>query len=257
MAQRAERRTGQRADDQRSEQDDDAPPPGRRAEHEGHPGEPRLPAACAVVVAITLYAALPSHLILGPRFVVPALELLLFVPLVAVNPWRMRRENRLLRRLSIMLVLLIAVTNAVALVLLVEQLVAGSTENGRQLLLAAGQVWLTNIIIFAMAYWELDRGGPVQRTQARGRDLPLADFRFPQDEDHDAVREVAARSSVKAGWTPGFVDYFYVSVTNSSAFSPTDTMPLSARAKLLMAAESVSALLLSVLVIARGVGLLK
>ncbi|MEU8269719.1 hypothetical protein AB0B89_21495, partial [Sphaerisporangium sp. NPDC049002] len=167
MAQRAEQDTGQRADDQRSEQDDD-PPPGQRAERQGHPGEPRLPAACAVVVAIALYSALPSHLILGPRFVVPALELLLFVPLVAVNPWRMRRENRLLRRLSIGLVLLIAVTNTVALVLLVEQLVAGRTDNGKQLLLAAGQVWLTNIIIFAMAYWELDRGGPVQRTQARG-----------------------------------------------------------------------------------------
>ncbi|MFC4585933.1 hypothetical protein [Sphaerisporangium corydalis] len=230
---------------------------GRRAERPGHPGEPRLPAACAVVVAIALYAALPGHLILGPRFVVPALEALLFVPLVAVNPWRMRRENTLLRRLSIALVLLIAVTNAVALVLLVQKLVAGRTEDGSQLLLAAGQVWLTNIIIFAMAYWELDRGGPVRRTQARGQDLPAADFRFPQDEDHDAVDEVATRSSMKSGWTPGFVDYFYVSVTNSSAFSPTDTMPLSARAKLLMATESVSALMLSILVIARGVGLLR
>jgi hypothetical protein len=108
-----------------------------------------------------------------------------------------------------------------------------------------------------MAYWELDRGGPVRRTQSPGRELPPADFRFPQDEDHDAISEVAARSSAKSGWTPGFLDYLYVSVTNSSAFSPTDTMPLSHRAKMLMATESVSALMLSVLVISRGVSLLK
>ena len=93
--------------------------------------------------------------------------------------------------------------------------------------------------------------------RTRGRAvLPPADFRFPQDEDHDAVDEVAARSAVKSDWSPAFLDYFYVSVTNSSAFSPTDTMPLSHRAKMLMAIESVSALMLSVLVIARGVSLL-
>jgi hypothetical protein len=96
----------------------------------------------------------------------------------------------------------------------------------------------------------------VRRTQADRDDLPPADFRFPQDEDHDAITEVAARSSLKSGWAPGFIDYLYVSVTNSSAFSPTDTMPLSPRAKLLMAAESVSAIVLSVLVIARGVSLI-
>lgn len=87
--------------------------------------------------------------------------------------------------------------------------------------------------------------------------LPSADFRFPQDEDHDAITEVAQRSSAKSGWAPGFVDYLYVSITNSSAFSPTDTMPLTVRAKLLMATESVSALTLSILVVAFGVGLLK
>jgi hypothetical protein len=87
--------------------------------------------------------------------------------------------------------------------------------------------------------------------------LPVADFRFPQDEDQDAIIEVAKRSSGKSGWVPGFVDYLYVSVTNSSAFSPTDTMPLSPRAKLLMALESVSALVIAVLVIAYAVGQLK
>ncbi len=210
-----------------------------------------------MLVAIALYAALPDDLLFAPRFVVPVLELLLFVPLVAANPRRMVRENRWLRRVSIALVLVIAAANAAALISVVGQLVSGHAKHGSELLMAAGQVWLTNIIVFGLAFWELDRGGPVRRTQAQDRDLPPADFRFPQDEDHDAIDEVAIRSSAKSGWTPGFIDYLYVSVTNSSAFSPTDTMPLSPRVKLLMAAESVSAILLSVLVIARGVSLLR
>lgn len=222
-----------------------------------HPGEPRLPAAIAVVAAILLYAVLPSAMQVGPRFVVPVLELALFIPLVLANPRRMSRENRFLRRLSISLVLLIAFTNLAALVQLIHSLVDGEATAGGQLLAAGGQVWLTNVLVFALAFWELDRGGPVTRFRVKRPKLPDADFRFPQDEDHDAITEVARRSSAKAGWVPGFVDYLYISITNSSAFSPTDTMPLTPRAKLLMAAESVSALMISVLVVAFGVGLLK
>ncbi|MGW6277000.1 hypothetical protein [Kribbella sp. NPDC055071] len=221
-----------------------------------HPGEPRLPAAVGVVAAIGLYALLPSSLQIGPRFVVPGLELLLFIPLVLANPRRMSRENRLLRRLSIGLVLLIALSNTTALVLLIRSLLIGEATAGAQLLAAAGQVWLTNVLVFALAYWELDRGGPVTRYRVDRPGLPDADFRFPQDEDHDAISEVSQRSSAKSGWVPGFVDYLYMSITNSSAFSPTDTMPLSVRAKLLMAVESVSALMLSILVVSFAIGLL-
>ena len=230
----------------------------RDRRHQVHPGEPRLPAAIAVLAAIALYALLPDKLLITPRFVVPALELVLFVPIVSANPRRMTQQNKLLRRLDIVLLLLIAASNAVALVLLIQRLVSGSGSNdGATLLLAAGEVWLTNVLVFALAYWELDRGGPVSRTQVPRPRLPAADFRFPQDEDHDAINEVAERSAARSGWTPGFIDYFYVSVTNSSAFSPTDTMPLSPRVKLLMALESVSALVMSVLVISYGVGQLK
>ncbi|WP_410790661.1 hypothetical protein [Kribbella sp. C-35] len=220
------------------------------------PAEPRLPAAVAVMAAIGLYAVLPGALQIGPRFVIPALELLLFVPLVLANPRRMSKENRFLRRLSIGLVLLIALSNTTALVLLIRSLVVGEATAGGQLLAAAGQVWLTNVLVFALAYWELDRGGPVTRFRVDRPGLPAADFRFPQDEDHDAISEVAQRSSARSGWAPGFIDYLFVSVTNSSAFSPTDTMPLTVRAKLLMAVESVSALMLSVLVVSFAVGLL-
>jgi uncharacterized membrane protein len=220
-------------------------------------GEPRLPAALAVLAAIGLYALLPNQLLLGPRLVVPVLEILLFVPLLIANPTRMTRESQALRRLAIGLVLLIACANAVVLVLLVQELVTGRASQGTGLLLAAGQVWTTNILVFSLAYWELDRGGSVQRTHTPRPRLPAADFRFPQDEDHDTISEVAQRSSEKSGWMPGYLDYLYVSVTNSSAFSPTDTMPLSPRAKMLMATQSVSALVLSVLVISRGISLLK
>lgn len=232
---------------------------GMRTERAGqtHPGEPRLPAAVAVTAATALYAALPNDLLIGPRYVVPGLELILFIPLVLANPRRMSRENRLLRRLSIALLLLIAGSNLGALGLLVRSLVIGQAKAGGQLLGAAGQVWLTNVLVFALAFWELDRGGPVSRVRVVRPHLPAADFRFPQDEDHDAITEVAQRSAARSGWAPGFIDYLYVSITNSSAFSPTDTMPLSPRAKLLMAVESVSALTLSVLVVAFGVGLLQ
>jgi hypothetical protein len=221
-----------------------------------HPGESRYPAAAAVLVAVVLYAALPSALFIGPRFLVPVLEIALFVPLLIGNPRRMTRETRVLRLVSIGLLLLIAATNTTSLGLLVNELVNGSPKKGSALLLGAAQVWLTNIIVFSLAFWEIDRGGPVVRTRTPRSQLPPADFRFPQDEDHDAIDEVAARSAAKSDWSPAYLDYFYVSVTNSSAFSPTDTMPLSHRAKMMMSVESVSALMLSVIVIARGVSLL-
>jgi hypothetical protein len=118
------------------------------------------------------------------------------------------------------------------------------------------QVWVTNVIGFALLYWELDRGGPVARRRKRREDIPAADWRFSQDENHDAVSEVSRGSSKTSGWVPIFVDYLYVSVTNSSAFSPTDTMPLTSRAKVLMAVQASAALLTSLLLVARAVSAL-
>jgi hypothetical protein len=211
----------------------------------------------AILVAIGLYAGLPNRLVLGPRFLVPGLELALLLPLMLVNPGRMTRENAWLRRTSIGLLLVIAATNTSALGLLLHALLTARNRGlGNTLIVGAAQVWATNIILYGLAFWELDRGGPVVRTQYPRDELPVADFSFPQDEDDDAVTEVAKRSAAKSGWVPGFIDYLYVSVTNSTAFSPTDTMPLSARAKLLMTAQGVSAMVTMVLVIARGVNLL-
>jgi hypothetical protein len=220
-------------------------------------GEARLPAALAVLTAIALYALLPETLLPLPRLLIPALGVLLLVALVVVNPKRLTRQTRFSRVVSLGLVALIGLANAVALVELLGALLASQVQDGRSLLIAAFQVWLTNIIVFGLAFWELDRGGPVARTQQRRDQLPRADFRFSQDENDDAISEVAAGSSRRSGWVPALHDYLYVSLTNSTAFSPTDTMPLTGRAKLLMGVECTSALVVSVLVIARGVGILQ
>ncbi|WP_392895709.1 recombinase family protein [Streptomyces sp. LN699] len=131
---------------------------------------------------------------------------------------------------TLTLVVLIVTSNLVALGILVNELLNAEVADGHSLLVAALQVWLTNVIAFGLAYWELDRGGPVSRTQLPRDQLPLADFRFSQDENDDAVGEVADGASGSSDWVPCLPDYLYISVTNSTAFSPTDTMPLSTRA---------------------------
>jgi adenosyl cobinamide kinase/adenosyl cobinamide phosphate guanylyltransferase len=216
-------------------------------------GENRVPPAVAVVVAGLAYALLPASLLFVPRFVIPGLELVLLITLIATNPRRLTRETRWSRRTSIGLASLVIITNMLALGMLVQSLTEKSTA-GEPLLVAAMQVWVTNVIGFALLFWELDRGGPVARRVKTHEDMAPADWRFSQDENHDAVAEVAATASRNSGWIPTFVDYLYLSLTNSSAFSPTDTMPLSSRAKVLMGIEATAALLTSLLVIARAVG---
>ena len=220
-----------------------------RAEH-------RWPAVVALLVAVVLYALLPSSFLPWLRYTAVAIAALMFIPLIAVNPLRFQRQTKWSRRLSVGQVLFLAAANQVALVQLVYALVHAGKDDGPSLLLAAAQVWITNVIVFALIYWEMDRGGPVTRTQAKRSEIPQADFRFPQDEDHDAVAEVAVRSSNKSDWTASYVDYLYFSASNSMAFSPTDTMPLSHRAKVLMLIESFAGFIILALVIARAVSLL-
>jgi hypothetical protein len=188
-------------------------------------GEVRLPAVLAVLAAAALYALLPDDLLGWPRLALSVFEVLLLIPLIVVNPRRLTNETRWSRRLSVALAIIIAAGNQVALGVLLHSLVNVDSGQARQLLVAAGQVWLTNVIAFGLIYWELDRGGPVARTQSNRLDLPAADFRFSQDENDDAVEEVSRAASGSSDWVPTLIDYLYVSVTNSSAFSPTDTMP--------------------------------
>lgn len=225
---------------------------GPRAGRHGQDGENRWPPAIATLVAIVVYALLPGSLLFLPRFLIPGLELVLLIALLATNPHRLQRQTRWSRWLSIGLALTVIATNLVALGFLVAQL--GSDEPGSTMLLGAMQVWLTNVIGFALLFWEVDRGGPVARRRVDRDEIPLADWRFSQDEDRDTVGEVKDGASTECGWMPEFVDYLYVSLTNSSAFSPTDTMPLSTRAKSLMGIEATAALLTSLLIVARAVG---
>ena len=216
-------------------------------------GENRLPPALAVVVAALAYALLPDTVLFVPRLVIPAVEVALLIALLVTNPRRLVRQTRWSRIVSVLLVGVVITTNLVTLGLLIHSLASAQTK-GTTLLVAAMQVWLTNVIGFGLLFWELDRGGPVTRREARRDKLPAADWRFSQDENEDTITEVASTSSAESGWIPIFLDYLYLSVTNSSAFSPTDTMPLTNRAKILMAIEATAALLTSLLIIARAVG---
>lgn len=218
-----------------------------RAEH-------RWPAVVALLVLLTLYALLPNSVLpTWLRLIIVAVGLALLVPVLALNPHRLTRETKWSRWLSVGQALLLVLANQYALVHLTIQLVSAKPSDSSSLLVAALQVWVSNVIAFALLYWELDRGGPVARRHDKRSELPFADFRFPQDEDHDAIEEVAARSSERMDWTPSFLDYLYFSGTNSMAFSPTDTMPLSHRAKALMLLESFGGFVMLALVIAHAV----
>jgi len=215
--------------------------------------EARWPAFASLIVMLVLYALAPAELV--PRLVLIGIAVLMFVPLLVLNPHRLSRETSWSRWLSISFALVLVVGNLIDMGSLIYDLVSGSTL-GYRILLTALQVWAANIVAFAIVYWEMDRGGPVSRgTQARNK-LVRPDFKFVQDDDGDSVTEVKAQSSEFADWRPGFIDYLYMSLTNMIAFSPTDTMPLTPRAKMLMGLQSLCGFILLALVIARSVNIL-
>jgi uncharacterized membrane protein len=207
-------------------------------------GEPTWPAALAVVAALLLQAVLPDRVTIGLRWILPGLEAALLVPLLIGAPQRHHTEARWARAISIGLIALANLANIISLALLVRLLVSGAQPRGQELILAAIAIWTTNVLIFGLWYWELERGGPAARTRARPAP---AEFLFPQMANPD----VAA-----PGWRPLFADYLYVSLTNATAFSPTDALPLSRRIKALMALQSIASLLTVALVAARAVNIL-
>lgn len=207
-------------------------------------GESRWPAAVAVLVAIVLQLRLPEGLSVGPTFVVPALALALLVPLIITNPHRFTPQTRDLRVVSIALIAAMNAGNVSSLLLLLRRLINGSKVDGRSLMLSAVEVWLTSVIVFALWLWEIDRGGPIARSRGETRD---PDLLFPQMTDP---------SHTSQPWAPTFIDYLYVSLTNSTAFSPTDTMPLRTRTKLLLGAQSLASLATIAVLGARAVNIL-
>jgi len=209
--------------------------------------------AVAVVMAMQLLLAFVSHhqhwkLWVFPwwAWVIPVVpEAILLVPLAWHRPRRRLEQLGRRRTVAIGLLAVVSVSNAVLLLGVIASLVRGDRTSGAQLLLEAVTVWTTNVIAFGLWYWAFDRGGPVRR---REPDQPPPDFQFPQMENPQLATP---------GWQPELVDYVYVSFTNSIAFSPTDAMPLSRWAKLLMLSESALSSLTVLLVAARAVNIFK
>ncbi|MGI8914356.1 MAG: hypothetical protein ACR2JY_11355 [Chloroflexota bacterium] len=215
-----------------------------------HIREPRWPASLAVLVALALYVTLPERLTIGPTWLFPLLTILLLAPLSFVAPHRHGQEPAWQRAIAIGLIALINVANVSSLVLLIYALLHGTKAEGEQLLIAAIELWLTNVIVFALWYWEMDRGGPGARLRpAEAQDDPS--FLFPQMQNPSVCA-----SPTSAPWRAGFIDYLYLAFTNATAFSPTDTMPLTPWAKLLMLVQSLASLLIVALVAARAVNIL-
>ncbi len=197
-----------------------------------------------VLAAILLDLALPEKLTIGPYWLLPALEGVLLVALAAASPHPRWRHNPVRRNIAMGLVGLVSATNIVSLVLLVHYLVHGGHESGRELIYSGAVLWLTNVLLFSLWYWELDRGGPLAR---RTGETTAPDFLFVQMSNPEHAPEE---------WQPRLVDYLYTSFTNATAFSPTDTMPLTPAAKWLMSAQSLTALVTVGLVVARAVNIL-
>ena len=214
-------------------------------------------ARASVIGIVILQLLVINNLAVGPCSLAPAIELALLVPLSFATAWTQARVatattdehwhliarlRRGIRALALFMTALITLMNTAALMSL---LVNGEAKTaGKLLLLDAVNIWLTNTIVFALWFWSIDRGGPASRGLERS---PKCDFLFTQmtvDKGYD-------------GWSPGFVDYMFLAFTNATAFSPTDTLPLSRRAKILMMLESGIFLLTVALVTARAVNILK
>ena len=197
-----------------------------------------------VLVVITLQYLLPAELALGFQHEICYLEGLLAIVLLAMSPARINRHHNPTRVLSLILTSLMTLSNTSSAFLLIGHLVSGNTSDANRLLLSGGTIWLTNIIIFSLWFWDLDRGGPGARAEAINKH---PDFIFPQMSDPDYAPD---------HWHPNFFDYLYTSFTNASAFSPTDVLPLTRWAKMLMLVQSLTSILTVGLIVARAVNIL-
>ena len=206
--------------------------------------DPYWGAQLVLAAAILLQLSLSEKLTLGSRYLLPAMEAVALIGLTAASPHPRMRHSPLRRRLALTLIGVVTAANCYALVMLCHFLLHGGKASGRSLIGSGLVLWGTNVLLFGVWYWQLDRGGPHARALKR---KPHPDFLFVQMTQ----REFAPR-----GWEPTLLDYLYTSLTNATAFSPTDTMPLTPMAKALMAMQSVIALATVGIVVARAVNIL-
>lgn len=196
-----------------------------RAPHVRRPHERRWPATIAVIGVIVLQVTTPAQLTPGWWPVLVAMEAALLVPLVAANPVHLDRDHPMLRTLGLVLAVVLLAANGVRLVELVLAIGQRDAPDAGQLIATGALIGTTNVIATAIGMWELDSGGPHRRAhESYADDRP--DLLFPQ---MTGVPGWDAES-----WRPCFSDYLFVGFTAATAFSPTDTMPLSVRAKGLM-----------------------
>jgi len=198
----------------------------------------------ALAVCAGLYVALPNRLVIGPKWVLPVLIVL---PLIPLSSGRHRHPNESphVRRLTLSLIALVTVANVVSMALLVHHLLDTTVVQGRALIYSAVAVWLTNVIVFGLWFWEIDRGGPHRRSG--GVEL-YPDLQFPQMENPQLA---------PPGWRPRFLDYLYTAFANGTSFAPADAMPLTTTMKSLFLGESIVSLITIAVVAARAVNILR
>jgi uncharacterized membrane protein len=190
-------------------------------------GVPRWPAAVALLAIGASYIVLSEYVTLGPRVWLPGLVAILVVPLLSAQAWGRYRLAR-----TISFVLLGVVTASVVLrVFFLVSTLPERGESGLSVLVDSALIWLSNVVTFAVWYWEIDSGALAEhRVDARAG----KDFLFPQDQQRGGREDT--------GWSPGFLDYLFVAFNTSMAFSPTDTAVLSRRAKVLTVVQSLLSL---------------
>lgn len=211
------------------------------------PLESRWPIVLAVgiylALLIILRLSVPDRPTLGTRWLHPGMMALLLGALVAANPAHITRRARWLRSLTSALIVSLAVVTLVGTAILIADLIRGSevTEKASTLLASGALIWLGNVLVFSLLYWHFDSGGALARYRG---DRPYRDFAFTQQMSPELA---------PPGWRPQYVDYLILGLTTSTAFSPTDVMPIAIWAKLTMALQSLIALTVLGLVIARAV----
>ncbi len=206
--------------------------------------EPHWPASVALLVCAGLYFVLPNRLVVGPRWLLPVLIVLPLIPLSARKN-RHANEAHWVRVLTLTLIAAITLANVISMGLLVHHLLRSNVPAGRSLIYSAIAVWITNVIVYGLWFWEIDRGGPHRRSTG---EMIYPDIQFPQMENPKLAPD---------NWRPRFTDYLYTSFANGTSFAPADAMPLSLQAKSLFVAESVVSLVTIAIVAARAVNILQ
>lgn len=210
-----------------------------------HKGERRWPMALAVIVSIALQIGTPRRGRLPVWWVFPLIEIVVLAVVIIQDPGRIDRRSNTARRLTIALIAIMTMGTTTGLVVLMLDILRSVQGVTATVLLGRGaSLWVTNVIVYSLWFWEIDRGGPAER--AAGSTIRPS-FAFPEN----ATPELAPE-----GWIPRYPDYLYLSFTNATAFSPTDTLPVQTWAKMTMMLESVVSLVTAILVIARAINVL-